>query len=147
MTNNFKHRTPIQIRFKDLDALGHVNNANHLTYFELARMKYSDDVLGKIDWSKNGFILASIHLEYKRPILLNDEVTVLSRTSKTGTKSFDMEHVIIRIEKDGSETILATGGNVLVCIEYQTMKTISLPEEWRASVSAFEGAGLTLPGK
>jgi acyl-CoA thioester hydrolase len=134
----FKHRTPIQIRFKDVDALGHVNNANHLTYFELARMKYSADVLGPIDWSKNGFILASAKLEYKRPILLHDQVFVLSRTSKTGTKSFEMEHEIIRIEKDGTETLLASGGNVLVCMEYQTMKTITLPEEWRNKVTTFE---------
>ncbi len=137
--STFKHRTPIQIRFKDVDALGHVNNANHLTYFELARMQYSEDVLGKIDWSKNGFILASVKLDYKRPILLNDRVFVLSRTSKSGTKSFEMEHQIIRVEEDGSETLLAFGTNVIVCMEYATMKTIPVPEEWKTRVSAFEG--------
>ena len=137
--STFKHRTSIQIRFKDLDALGHVNNANHLTYFELARMQYSDDVLGKIDWSKNGFILASVKLDYKKPILIKDRVFVLSRTSKAGTKSFEMEHQIIRIEPDGTETILAEGSNVIVCMEYATMKTIPVPEEWKTKVSAFEG--------
>jgi acyl-CoA thioester hydrolase len=137
--HTYKHRTPIQIRFKDVDALGHVNNANHLTYFELARMKYAEDVLGEIDWSKNGFILASARLEYKRPILLNDTVLVLSRTSKTGTKSFEMEHLIIRIEKDASETILASGANVIVCMEYASMKSIPVPEEWKSKVAAFEG--------
>ena len=46
-----KHRTPIQIRFKDVDALGHVNNANHLSYFEYARIRFFDDLIGtEIDW-------------------------------------------------------------------------------------------------
>ena len=36
----FKEKTQVQIRFKDIDSMGHVNNANHITYFELARLNY-----------------------------------------------------------------------------------------------------------
>ena len=45
MIANFKHKTLIQIRFKDVDMMGHVNNANHLTYFELARVHYFDEII------------------------------------------------------------------------------------------------------
>ena len=58
---DFKHKTRIQIRFKDIDKLGHVNNANHITYLELARVNYLNDVFKQlIDWSKEGIILARI---------------------------------------------------------------------------------------
>ena len=80
MFNNFKHKTPVQIRFKDIDKLGHVNNANHLTYFELARMKYFEDVIGdQIDWKKQGVILARIEINYKLPILLEDKISVFTK--------------------------------------------------------------------
>ena len=42
----FKHKTSIQLRFKDVDMMGHVNNANHFTYLELARVKYFNEVAG-----------------------------------------------------------------------------------------------------
>ena len=44
LITRFKHKTDIQIRFKDIDQLGHVNNANHLTYFETSRVKYFNDI-------------------------------------------------------------------------------------------------------
>jgi acyl-CoA thioester hydrolase len=137
--NSFKHRTPIQIRFKDIDQLGHVNNANHLSYFELARMKYSSDVLGKIDWSKTGFILAGARIDYRQPILLEDSVEVLTHTSKMGTKSFEMEHRIIRTEANGSETILASGSSIMVCMDYTSMQSIAIPDTWKKLVGGYEG--------
>jgi acyl-CoA thioester hydrolase len=64
MMNPFRHKTPIQIRFKDVDRLGHVNNANHVTYFELARVEYFNELMGdmKIDWENESLILAKIEM-------------------------------------------------------------------------------------
>ena len=46
MQEKFKHRTKLDIRFVDIDAFGHVNNAHYLTYFEQARVRYFDDIMG-----------------------------------------------------------------------------------------------------
>jgi acyl-CoA thioester hydrolase len=79
----YKHKTPIQIRFKDIDKLGHVNNANHITYFELARIHYFRDVINEsVNWNEQGVILAKTEINYHRPILLSDNVFVYSRVSK-----------------------------------------------------------------
>lgn len=95
--NGFKHKTRIQIRFKDVDKMGHVNNANHITYFELARMAYFAEVVeGSIDWVRQGIILAHTEIDYKSPILLEDEVWVHSRVSRLGRSSFEVEYVITR---------------------------------------------------
>src|SRR6185295_2069638 len=100
---NFKHKTPIQIRFKDIDALNHVNNANHVTYFELARVNYFDDVVNEeINWSEQGIILASISVEYKAPIFIKDNIFVYTRCTRLGNKSFDLAYSLVK-EKNGKE--------------------------------------------
>jgi len=133
-----KHRTPIQIRFKDVDKMGHVNNANHATYFELARMKYFDDVVDtKIDWTKQGVILARVEIDYKIPILLEDKITVLSKCSRLGTKSFDITHSIIKTQ-NGKEIETATGKSVVVCFDYEKNETINIPDEWKKKALDYE---------
>lgn len=133
-----KHITPIQIRFKDTDKLGHVNNANHFSYLELARMKYFDDVIStKIDWYKTGLILAKITIDYKQPIFLEDKVIVRTTTSRMGNKSFDLSHKIIRII-EGKELVAAEGLSVIVCFNYEENKTINVPQDWINKVNAYE---------
>ena len=117
---NFKHKTPIQVRFKDIDALGHVNNANHLSYIEHARVHYFNDAVGaNINWSEEGIILAKAIIDYKMPILLNDKVFVYTRCSRTGNKSFDLEYMIVK-EENGKEVVLATATTVMVCFNYRS---------------------------
>src|SRR5687767_12352517 len=135
---SFKHRTPIQIRFKDVDKMGHVNNANHATYFELARMKYFEDVVAtRIDWTKQGVILARVEIDYKVPILLEDQVTVLSKCTRLGTKSFDISHRIIKTES-GKEVECASGISVVVCFDYEKGSTIPVPEDWKMKAETYE---------
>ncbi len=136
MTSIYRHKTPIQIRFKDIDKLGHVNNANHITYFELARVDYfaafeKDDI--KIDWVNEGVILAKIEMEYKHPILLEDAVFVYTWVSKMGTKSFEMSCSIIKVE-NGIEIELAKGLAIIVCFNYKTNQTILIPEKWKTKM-------------
>jgi acyl-CoA thioester hydrolase len=128
----YKHKTPIQIRFKDVDRLGHVNNANHITYFELARVEYFAALMGdvKIDWDKESLILAKMEMEYKAPILLEDKLFCYTWVSRTGTKSFDMSCSIVKEEK-GKEVEMAKGLAIIVCFDYSTQQTIAIPEEWK----------------
>lgn len=135
----FRHKTLIQIRFKDVDSMGHVNNANHFTYFELARMKYFREVVGEqIDWNTQGIILAHLEIDYKIPILLQDEVWVYSRISRFGSKSFEVEYKIVKIQGT-SELICATGKSVQVCFNYETNQTIPVPSSWKAKAELYEG--------
>lgn len=134
----YKHKLKIQIRFKDIDKLGHVNNANHLTYFEIARVEYFKDVFkSSIDWVNTGMILANVEITYKRPILLEDNVFCYTKISRFGTKSFDVENLLVT-ETNGEQHLCAFGKNTLVCINYATKQTIEVPTEWVESVKNFE---------
>jgi acyl-CoA thioester hydrolase len=132
----FKHKTPIQLRFKDIDKVGHVNNANYVTYFELARVDYFNAMAGndiKMDWTGESVILARIEMEYKQPVFLEDKVFCYTWVSRIGTKSFDMSCSIVRVV-DGVEVEAAKGLAVIVCFDYRINKTIPVPEKWKAKM-------------
>jgi acyl-CoA thioester hydrolase len=116
--------------------MGHVNNANYITYFELARLTYFDalkDEGVKIDWVNEGVILAKIEMEYKQPILLEDKVFVYTWVSRIGAKSFDMACSVVRVV-NGVEVEAAKGLAVIVCFNYKANETIAIPELWKAKM-------------
>lgn len=122
--------------------MGHVNNANHITYFETARIEYFREVIGeKIDWSREGIILAHTEIDYLRPILLDDEVWVYSRVSRLGTTSYEVEYLIVCRSED-QEVPVASGRSVQVCFDYVNQATMKVPERWIEKVKAYE---FTLP--
>lgn len=134
MNTPYRHKTKIQIRFKDIDKLGHVNNANHITYFELARVDYFDALAAdglKIDWINEGVILAKVEMEYKQPIYLEDKIYVYTWVSRTGSRSFDMACSIVR-DVNGVEVEVAHGLAVIVCYNFNTNQSIAIPEAWKA---------------
>lgn len=136
--NLFRHKIRIQLRFKDLDSMGHVNNANHLTYFELARVSYFNEVVREqIDWHHQGIILARMEIDYKSPILLDDEVWVHVRVSGFGRTSFSMEYMLIA-ERAIGPVLAATGKSVQVCFDYSRQLSVEVPQLWKSRVEAFE---------
>lgn len=119
--------------------MGHVNNANHLSYIELARIKYFEEVVGMDStWSKQqGIILAHISIDYKAPLFIHDTVFVYTRCAKLGTKSIELAWAIVR-ENSGTEEIIAQGNSVLVCYDYSLGKSTTIPEPYRSRIEAYE---------
>ncbi len=122
--------TPIQIRFADVDKLGHVNNAVYLSYIELARLDFFKAVAGNINWDTEGIILARVEIDYKIPVLLEDKLYVKTWCSRLGTKSFDLMYSIIT-KNNGEEIEKAKAVSVLVCFNYSEQKSMLMPEQWR----------------
>lgn len=132
------HSTAIQLRFKDYDSLGHVNNANHLTYMETARMQYFHDVVTKSnDWQKTGLILAKITVDYLKPILLTDNIIAYTKCSRLGNKSFDLAYEL-RSMRGKKIELMATGLSTIVCFNYEKQETIKIPASWRKKIIAFD---------
>ena len=135
---SFKHKTAIQIRFKDIDQLGHVNNANHITYFETSRVNYFKDVFkNETNWKETGLILAHTEITYKNPIFLEDTISCYTKVSKIGNKSFDMENLIVKTS-NSQDIIVAYGKSVLVCLNYLSKETIPIPTEWIQKIKQYD---------
>lgn len=136
---SFRHATPIQIRFADVDAMNHVNNAKYLTYIETARICYFKEVLLRTDMRVSpGFILAKATIDFLLPVAIADEIKVMTRCSRIGNKSFDLEYEIIRLNPYPPATV-AKAQTVLVGYDYQSQKTIQIPEEWKKKIGEYEG--------
>lgn len=136
---SYRHKAPIQLRFADTDMLGHVNNANFLTYMELARMSYFNEVLaGVVDWTKEGIILAKAIIDYKRPVFLEDKIYIFVRVNQISSRSFNMQYIFVK-DKGHEETVAAEGSTLMVCYDYQANKSIVMPDLWRSRITAYEG--------
>ena len=131
---DFQVNVDVQLRFRDLDMLGHVNNAVYLSWMELGRMAFSDTVLPYIDWKKEGFILAHVSIDYLEPVFLTDKVKVYMRSGKVGSKSVNLECVITKEDEKG-ERPAAKGLNIIVAFDYVNHKSMNLPQSWTDAMS------------
>jgi acyl-CoA thioester hydrolase len=141
LTANFRHRTPMLIRYGDMDTLGHVNNAKYLTYAEHARIAYVQD-LGIWDGSQSvtGFIIARVIVDYKLPLTIQDgTVDVWTRTSRLGNKSADFETLIVT-RRNGALAVAASLTVTGVAMNYQENVSIPLPQSWRDIIVTYEPA-------
>lgn len=136
--SSFKHKTPIQIRFRDIDNLGHVNSAVHFSYFELSRIHYFNALMGKDSrnyWAEISIVVAKVEMDYKQQILLNDSIYSYVWVSRIGTKSFDMTFSLVKEDEKGVETEVAKGMAILVCINLKSNQTVAIPDLWKEKMT------------
>lgn len=123
----------IEIRFADIDAMGHVNNAVYLSYFEQARIHYFSKLGGAWDWKSQGVLLAKNLVEYKLPILLTDHVVIKTKCIHMGGKSLTFSYLVQKMVNGEAHTC-STGESVLVCFDSIKGKTIEVPDVWRSTI-------------
>ncbi len=134
--HNFLHKTKIQIRFNDIDILGHVNNSVFQNYFDLARIKYFNDVISDdLNWKKNTLVLAKIEIEYINPIFLEEDICIYTKISHLGNKSLGMTQEIINQK---TKQVKTKNVATLVAFNYPINKTIQIPDIWRFDIERFE---------
>jgi acyl-CoA thioester hydrolase len=122
------YTTGIELRFSDLDAYGHVNNAVYFTYLETARIKLFLEPFEKLRRRDINLLVVRCECDYKIPITLNDDVMVSLWLAKTGRSSFDLEYRL----HDGKETTYATARTTMVCYDSVKKSVIALPDSIKA---------------
>jgi len=120
--------TDIQMRFRDLDAMGHVNNAVYLSYCELARTQFYLKHAFKRSLHDIDFILAHADIDYVSAAEWGDQVEVSVWPSKVGESSFTLSY---EIRDKKTNRLLATSSSVLVSYDYDTKKTKPIPADFR----------------
>jgi acyl-CoA thioester hydrolase len=121
---DFVHRE--RVRFRDLDAMGHVNNAVFATYVEQARIEYLRGIGVLNEPLYMGMILARLELDFLAPGDPEGHVEIGVRPSRAGNKSFALEY-----ELRQDERLLARATTVLVAYDYEQGQSVPLPEGWR----------------
>ena len=131
-----KHHTKIPVRFADIDAMGHVNNAVFLNYFEQARIDFFKSRVGTDwDWKNQGIVLARNEIDYLLPVLMNDDVMIETSVLEIGRKSMTIGFVVYDGQVEDMQRQFARGKCVLVAFDYKAGKTKEIPEEWKEAMS------------
>ena len=117
----FVHRETV--RFRDLDGMGHVNNAVFLTYLEQARLAWfgADPA-----FALNDVILARTEVDFRSPLQVGEQVEIGVRPGRIGTKSFELEY-----ELRAGDRLVAEAKSVLVGYDYERGESTSVPERWQ----------------
>jgi len=133
---SFPYKVTLEVSFRDLDAMGHVNNAVYLSYMETARIKFLVDLLAVTSLHDLPVIMAEATCTFKAPAFFGEQLIVGVGVSRFGSKSFDMTY---RIDA-GDGRLIALGRTVQVMYDYAAARTLVVPEDFRAKVRAFQGA-------
>jgi acyl-CoA thioester hydrolase len=134
--SGFHYKTSIPVRFADIDAFGHVNNAVYLTYFEIARSSYWNEVV-HWNWEEMGIIIGRAEINYLKPIGLNDQVSAYVRTARVGNSSFDLDYALVKLS-NGEEIICTTGSTACITFDYRLNASAPIPEAHRLKMLEFE---------
>jgi len=131
----YKSALPIQIRFSDVDVMGHVSNTIYQNYYDSGKIHYFDEVIPDMDFVNLGIVGASIKIDYLKPIFMKTRIVVETRVAEIGTKSLTMEHRLIDEE---TKDILSTCKAVMVCYSIKEMVSIPIPEKWKQNIIDFD---------
>jgi acyl-CoA thioester hydrolase len=131
----YRFSTALEVRWRDVDALGHVNNAVYFNYLEQARLHYMRE-LGFLPPNSTdvGVIIAEASCRFKSPLRLGEQVTIRARVSEFRRTSFIFEY---RIEGEDGR-LAATAQTVQVCYDYDGQRPSPIPDEWREAFIAYE---------
>lgn len=133
----------IRPRFRDTDAMGHINNAVYVTYLEIARQAYWQALDHVADYRRVPFILAHVTVDFRSEALVKETLEVGIRCEWIGGKSFAF---VYRIWEKASDRLVVEATTVQVCYDYGTKSTMPMPEDLRRKLEAFEGHSLARAG-
>lgn len=125
----YSYETDIDVRLRDIDFMGHVNNAIYATFLEEAREAYFADVIG-VSLTDIGTVLATMTIDYAKPIEADDTVSVAMGITNIGTSSLPIEY---EIRADGETA--ATAETVQVLIDGDTGQAKPIPDKWRTRIT------------
>ena len=131
-------------RFRDTDAMGHINNAVYVTYIEVARQEYWRRLTGVHDYGEVPFILAHVTIDFRAEALVHETLLLGIRCEWIGGKSFAF---VYEIRDKGSGRLIVNATSVQVCYDYTTKRSMNMPDEIRRALESFEGRPLAREAK
>ncbi len=142
---SFPYAHPIEVRFADTDALGHVNNAVYLSYFEAARAGYYHAMAGTPFGqgemgARHTFLIAEARVAWRAPAFFGEPLVCECRVSWVSRSSFGLEY---RLRSDGSSVAparpVADGDSVQVMFDLSAQRVMRVPPDLLELIERFEG--------
>lgn len=139
----FRVHADVYVRFRDTDAMGHVNNAVYVTYLEVARQEYWTRFSASgADYRHVPFVVAHVSLHFRSPAVVGETVRVSLRTHWVSRSSFGM---VYELRERDSGRLLAEAETTQVTYDYANERSMPVPEALRQNLEQVEGH--RLPGR
>lgn len=136
METIFRNRLPIQLRFNDIDIVGHVNNAVYFSFFDLGKTAYFDAVRGShMDWSSTDIVIRHIEADFQVPTFYRDQIEVDTAVIKLGNKSLQMEQRVIDTKNNVVKCVCKT---VMVGFDRETNSSKEISQFWKDAIRTYE---------
>ncbi len=136
MARNNRFTIKQVVRFRDLDAMGHVNNSTYFIYMEEARKEFFSHLFNYSSPGDYPFILAGISCNFSKPVRLEDKTLAVDLwITHIGRKSFIFRYELYR--PDEPSWIFATGESVQVFYDYQSNKSVEIPENFKVTIHRY----------
>ena len=133
----FRHRMPVQIRFTDIDMLGHLNNSIYLQFMDLAKVQYFADANGgPVDMHNIDIVIANINANFLSQTVYGEELDVLTQVESVGNKSMVLQQQVVERHSGQLKCMAST---VMVGIDLTTGVTQPIQQHWIDAFSAMEG--------
>lgn len=138
----FKHKLKLQLRFNDVDIFGHVNNSVFLQFFDLGKLRYFEDVLGK-DFQNSGLavVVANINCDFVTPAFMNENLEVHTQCVRIGDKSMTLEQRIVCTD---SEVVKCAARTIMVGFDPASLRSAAIPDNIRHEFERYENRTLKL---
>ena len=141
---DFKFSYQMRVRYSEIDHQGVVFNGHYLTYFDVGHTEYMRalgmDYSGMVEDTGVDFHLAKATVEYKKPIPFDMMMDICVRVGRIGRSSV---LVIFEIYEDGTDTLLACGEKVDVCVNLADHRPVPVPDVYADALRVFEGSDLS----
>ena len=132
----YKHSVPVQLRFNDIDSLGHVNNSIYFSFYDLGKIRYFSTVRPEMKEIRDiDLVVANVNANFLIPIFLQENISVQTTTMSIGNKSVKLAQQIVNDRGD----IKAVCETILVGFDFKSGETKLISDEWRRAIEAYEG--------
>ncbi len=132
----FNHSEKIQMRFNDIDVLGHVNNAVQIIYFDYGKVKYFETLKNQIlDWSGSDLVMVHFEVDFAEPIFRENQIMVKTKVYEIGNKSIKLVQTLQDSETGHVKSVCRS---VMCGFDTKTNESLLISDEWRNLIQKFE---------
>lgn len=138
--HEFHHSLPVQIRFNDIDTLGHVNNTVYFSFFDLGKAKYFEDVKqNRFDLKNVDIVIANINVNFLAPITFHENIEVKTQVESIGHSSFKVYQIL---QNADTQQVKCECSTIMVAFDIKKQCAGTLNTEWIDLLCKYEGRNL-----
>ena len=131
------HLTDVQLRFTDIDMLGHVNNNAYFQLMDLAKTRFFADLVdGDLNWRNPGVVIVNINVSFYAQAFMGEQLGVLTGVVSISDKSFTIEQRVVNLETGVVNCVAQT---IMATYSKETMKSVPIDDEWRKMLTECMG--------